>query len=162
MTATLVRRDVHAPALLAGSQGNMQVLPGQRWLVGWGESPWVTEYGPGGQLLFDAHMPRSYQSYRAYRQQWSAQPATPPAIAAASSRGTAVVYASWNGATTVASWRVLAGRSRTSLSPVASAPRSDFETAIRLPRAPASGSYLAVQALSASGAVLAVSAPRRL
>ncbi len=35
----------------------------------------------------------------------------------------AMVYASWNGATAVASWRVLAGASRTSLAPAVQAPR---------------------------------------
>ncbi len=58
MTATLVRRIEHAPALLAGSQGNTQALPGGSWMVGWGEEPWMSEYGSNGQLLFDAHLPR--------------------------------------------------------------------------------------------------------
>ena len=82
MTATLVRRDEHSPALVAGSQGNMQTLAGGNWVVGWGQSPWLTEYSPSGQVLFDAHMPASYESYRVYRQAWSARPATPAALRA--------------------------------------------------------------------------------
>ena len=66
------------------------------------------------------------------------------------------MYASWNGATDVASWRVLAGSSPATLTPARSAPRSGFETAISLPAAIA-GPYLAVQALDGSGAVLGVS-----
>ena len=72
----------------------------------------------------------------------------------ASSGGRATVYASWNGDTRTASWRMLAGASAQTLAPVATAPRSGFETSRRLP-APAA--YVAVQALDASGAVLASS-----
>jgi glutamine synthetase len=64
------------------------------------------------------------------------------------------VYASWNGDTRTASWRVLAGASPQSLAPVASGARGGFETAITTPGA---APYVAVQALDASGAVLATS-----
>ena len=64
------------------------------------------------------------------------------------------VEASWNGATDVASWRVLAGSSPGSLTVVAGATRTSFETTIQVP-APAA--YVQVQALSASGAVLGTS-----
>jgi hypothetical protein len=162
MTATLVRRDEHAPALVAGSQGSTQTLPDGNWMVGWGQAPWFTEYAPSGTVVFDAHLPPSYESYRVYRQPWSATPATPPAFALVGAGNRATVYASWNGASTVASWRVLAGSSRTSLSPLAAAARSGFETAIGLASAPRAGSWVAVQALDASGAVLGVSAARRV
>ena len=45
------------------------------------------------------------------------------------------VYASWNGDTRTATWRVLAGPSATQLTPVAAAPRGGFETAITTPAA---------------------------
>ena len=64
------------------------------------------------------------------------------------------VYASWNGATQVASWRVLAGPSPTQLAPVATAADAGFETAIATPGA---APYVAVQALEASGAVIGTS-----
>ena len=64
------------------------------------------------------------------------------------------VYASWNGATEVASWRVLAGPSTHQLSAVTAAPNAGFETALHTPAAAA---YVQVQALSASGAVLGTS-----
>jgi arylsulfotransferase ASST len=161
MTATLVRRDEHSPGLVAGSQGNMQALAGGDWLVGWGESPYLSEFGPSGQVLFDAHMPAPYESYRAYRQSWTGQPTTPPALALARSGSGATIYASWNGASAVASWRVLLGSSQSSLAPAVTAPRSGFETAISLASAP-SGSYVSVQALSANGSVLGAAPPRRL
>ena len=168
MTATLVRRDEHSPALVAGSQGNTQALPGGGWMVGWGQSPWLTEYSASGQVLFDAHMPSTYESYRAYRQDWSATPTTPPVFAlaragaGAGSGSGATVYASWNGATGVASWRVLGGPSAGALRPLAEAKRSGFETAVALAKAPAKGSWVSVQALGPTGAVVGAAVPRRV
>lgn len=164
MTATLVHSYAHPRPLVAGSQGNMQALADGDWMVGWGQSPYFSEFAASGQLVFDAHLPSSYESYRAYRLPWSARPAGPPALAYARAPGGrrgATVYASWNGATAVASWRVLAGRSRTSMTPVGGAPRGGFETAIPLP-APVVGPYAAVQALDASGNVIGVSPPARV
>ena len=164
MTATLVREEEHpSKALIAGSQGNVQALDDGAWMVGWGEVPYVSEYDASGRLVFDAHLPSTYESYRAYRLAWSATPSTPPAIAvvrAASGRG-ATVYASWNGATEVASWRVLAGASAGALAPAGQGARSGFETAISLPHA-APGDYVEVQALNAAGAVIGVSRATRV
>jgi hypothetical protein len=163
--ATLVRDDRHpAKPLVAGSQGNVQALANGAWIVGWGEVPYISEYNASGQLLLDAHLPAAYQSYRAYRLPWSGRPSDPPALAAVRSvgaQGGATVYASWNGATDVATWRVLAGASSAGLAAAAGAPKSGFETAIALPRA-AAGSYVQVQALDASGTVIGVSAAKRL
>jgi hypothetical protein len=64
------------------------------------------------------------------------------------------LFASWNGATTVARWQVLAGASRSALKLASSARRSGFETRIDL--ASSAGSF-AVRALSKSGRVLATS-----
>jgi hypothetical protein len=66
--------------------------------------------------------------------------------------GASTVYASWNGATQVTGWRVLAGAGQ--LRAVASAPRRGFETAITVPGRPAS---FEVQALGAGGRVLGTS-----
>ena len=96
----------------------------------------------------------SYESYRAYRFPWTAPGGAPSIAATPVSGGRARVYASWNGDTRTASWRVLAGASAQTLTPVASAARSGFETAVTTPGA---APYVAVQALDASGAVLASS-----
>ena len=114
---------------------------------------------PSGHLLFDAHLPSGWESYRTYVLPWSAQPAVPPTVAVRrSSHGGVVVYASWNGATGVASWRVLGGPFAKALKPLASAARGGFETAIAVP-GKGGGPYLEVQALSAQGGVLATSKP---
>jgi hypothetical protein len=153
--ATLAHAYTHAPPVTADSQGSAQALPNGDVFVGWGgSSPYVSEYAANGQPLLDAHfVPSGDDSYRAYKLQWTAQPAAPPDVAAARAGGTTTVYASWNGATEVASWQVLAGSTPDALTPAASAPRSSFETAVALPAA----QFVAVRALGASGEVLGTS-----
>ena len=58
------------------------------------------------------------------------------------------VYASWNGATEVASWEVLAGSAPTALTPVRTSARTSFET--RIPVG-VTARYVAVRALDAAG-----------
>ncbi len=144
-----------APPLLAGSQGDMQTLADGNVFIGWGAEPYFSEYSASGQLLYDAHMHGSYQSYRSYRFEWTGAPSAPPAIAATKLAGRMIVYASWNGDTRTAAWRVLAGPTPTQLTPVASAARGGFETAIT---APVAEGYVAVQGLDSTGAVLGTSA----
>jgi hypothetical protein len=160
MTATLVRAEDHATPLVAGSQGNVQALAGGDWMVGWGEVPYLTEFGGAGQLLFDAHLPRGYESYRAYRLAWTGYPGARPALSASRVGATETLYASWNGASELAAWRVLAGASPAALAPTgASVPRAGFETAIAVARG--AGPFVAVQALDAAGGVIGVSAAVR-
>ncbi len=88
-------------------------------------------------------------------------PAHGPAFAwRALAGGAGTVYASWNGATLVGSWRVLSGASASALHEVAQVARSGFETAIALP-AGAAGAYMTVQALGAAGQVLATARTAR-
>ncbi len=151
-SVSAVTQYEHTPALSSGSQGNIQQLANQDMFVGWGSEPYFSEYSASGQLLFDAHMHGSYESYRAYRFPWTGAPAGAPSIAATSvAGGRARVFASWNGDTRTISWRVLAGSSPGTIAPVATTARSGFETSVTTPAAAA---YVAVQALDASGAVL--------
>ncbi len=155
-TDTVVAEYRHsAPPLLAASQGSVQTLADGDVFIGWGAEPYFSEFSASGQLLYDAHMHGTYQSYRSYRFGWTGAPSELPAIAAASAGGQMTVYASWNGDTRTASWRVLAGPSATQLTPVSSAPRDGFETAIATP---VGEGYVAVQALGAAGEVLGTSA----
>ncbi|MGA7705548.1 MAG: arylsulfotransferase family protein [Solirubrobacteraceae bacterium] len=155
LTVHLVAREVRTPPLLTGSQGNDQILPNGDSFVGWGEVPYFTEFNPTGQMVLDGRMPYPAQSYRAYKFPWSGTPSTSPAIAVkASGAGTDTVYASWNGATGVSAWRVLAGSSSKSLIGVAGVPDSGFETAIPVQT---TATHFAVQALDGSGRVLATS-----
>jgi hypothetical protein len=152
--ATLVNQLVRSPGpVTTGSQGNVQALPGGGSMVGWGGLPNFTEFNAQGQVVYDAQLPRGENSYRVYRQPWVGEPATPPAIAARTTAATTNVYASWNGATTVASWQLLTGPSATQLTAVSTTPKTGFETTITAP----ASAYVQVRALSASGKVLATS-----
>ena len=64
------------------------------------------------------------------------------------------LYVSWNGATEVATWQVLAGSGPDDLEPAASAPRKGFETAIVTST---DKPYVAVRARDSSGKVLGTS-----
>jgi Arylsulfotransferase (ASST) len=160
MTAKLTRSYEHENPLVAGSQGNVQALENGDWMVGWGQAGYLSEVNPAGQVLFNAHLPPSWESYRTFAQSWNGQPPQPPAVAVApssSAPGATGVYASWNGATEVVSWRVLGGASPSALAPVASAAAAGFETAITLP-AGAPPAYVQAQALNGTGAVIGASA----
>jgi hypothetical protein len=65
------------------------------------------------------------------------------------------VYASWNGATDLSSWTVLAGGTATGLAEAGSQRRAGFETMITVN---STGPYFAVTANDASGHVLGRSA----
>ena len=133
----------------------MQPMSNGNFFMGWGAEPYFSEFTSTGQLIFDAHMPAKDESYRSYRFQWTGTPATPPAIVASSTSSGVTVYASWNGATGVASWRLLAGPSPDQLQAVATVPRSGFETTIQSPQTEA---YVLVQAINEAGAVMSTSA----
>ena len=123
--------------------------------VGWGQEPFYSEYTGGGWLLADETFTAG-TSYRAFRAPWTGLPTTPPDAALRRSGSAATVYASWNGATQVASWRVLTGSDATGARPVATVRRTGFETAIPVKHP---GTYVQVQALDASGAVLGSAVP---
>jgi hypothetical protein len=155
-TVTLVKQFTNpSKTLLASSQGNLLNLsPGENtsgnWLMGYGGLPNFTEYDPSGHVLLDGTLGKNVQSFRTYLDPWSGQAPGVPSVTASGS----AVAVSWNGATNVASLRVLGGASATTLAPVAGAAKGGFQTTISVP---ASAAYVAVQALDASGAVLATS-----
>ncbi|HWV22837.1 MAG TPA: arylsulfotransferase family protein [Thermomicrobiales bacterium] len=154
MRASLIREYVHPTGIVSVSQGNMQELPNGNVFIGWGSAPVFSEFGPDGELLFNGRFPIGVMSYRAFREVWTGRPATPPDAAIMDG----AVYASWNGATEVASWRVIGGDERDALQPVAESPRTGFETAIS---GQFSQTWLAVRALDAAGNALGESAPVR-
>ncbi len=140
----------------ATSQGNVQLLPNGHYFVGWGgSSPYLSEFDQNGSLVFDGELyPVANNSYRAYRFPWHGRPTYPPAVAAQQSSGGTDVWASWNGATDVASWELLGGTSPQTLAPAGTFPRTGFETAISVP---ATLKYVAVRAHDANGAILGTS-----
>jgi hypothetical protein len=114
--------------------GSMELLPDGNALVGYGSLPFLSEFSASGRLLLDAVFPGKDQSYRArYSETWLGTPSYPPSGAVRRKGSSTTVYASWNGATQVNRWDVLAGTSAATLTRVASKPKSGFETAIAIP-----------------------------
>jgi hypothetical protein len=156
----LVQELRHSSPLKANSQGDVQQMSNGNWFMGWGQEPYFSEFSSSGQMIYDAHMwaqPVKYEteSYRTYKFEWKATPYWPPSLAARKSGGSVEAWASWNGATEVASWRLLGGSSATQLSPIGNASSSGFETTLHGQDQP----YLAVQALNSAGEVIGNSKP---
>jgi hypothetical protein len=94
-------------------------------------------------------MPVGVRSYRAHLADWVGRPADGPRVVAqVNPAGGFAVHASWNGATEVASWTVLAGADKSSLSAVGSQVWTGFETAIVVN---SKGPYFCVVALDSRG-----------
>ena len=83
-------------------------------------------------------------------------PVRPAAVAERTSENYLEVYVSWNGATEVAAWEVLAGPDPGQLETLGSIPRDGFETAMLVQT---SEPCIAVQARHRSGRVLGTSQP---
>jgi hypothetical protein len=133
------------------------VLPNGNVFVGWGRALAISEFSPEGELLFDLTLPAENRSYRAFRFPWSGNPDDRLAAVAERTSGNEVrLFASWNGATEVASWEVLAGPGPGRLKSLGSNPRDGFETAMLVRT---SDSYVGVQAKDRSGRVLGASEP---
>ena len=158
-TATLVREYRHDdPDLHPAYMGSFQQIGDGNVFVGWGAEPYISEYTSDGRILLDGRLPSPDLTYRALVEPWVGEPHTKPRAAARVVAGRETVYASWNGSTELAGWRVLGGSSVSQLHQVAHGAKRGFETALRLP-----GSYAVVQvvALGADGNTLAASAPVR-
>jgi hypothetical protein len=157
-TATLVAQYLHRPVLDSAFIGSMQRLANGNALVAWGNEPFFSEYSRSGRLLLDAIWPGKDLSYRVLSTNtWVGTPFFRPRGAARKSRGRTTVYVSWDGATGVAAWSVLAGPDAKHLAVVATSAKRAFETAIKLPR----GSYkvFEARALSRNGKVLRTTKP---
>jgi hypothetical protein len=153
-TAALAGQYFHGADFDAQYMGSVQPLPGGNEFVGWGSAPYLSEYSPSGQLLLDAVFPGHDLSYRARLEPWVGLPLYPPSGGARRSGDKTTVYASWNGATRVASWKVLADTGSGRMALVASHCISGFETAMPVPH---SYSRFQVQALDSSRHVIGTS-----
>ncbi len=136
-------------------QGNIQLLSSGNVVIGWGSAPFFSEFSPTGKLLFDSVMPSPDVTYRAYLFNWVGKPALRFMHEAVKTvKGKTTVYALWDGATQIASWRVLGGTDAKHLRTVATAIKTSFETAVRLAKA---YKVYKVQALDSHGHVLGTS-----
>ena len=127
-------------------------------LIGWGTTGRITEVTPRGEVAHGLQL--EYYSYRAVRSHWRGLPVGRPVVVARRARkGLVRVWASWNGATEVARWRVLGGPSPDTLERAASARFAGLDTLIRVRRRV---HHVAVEALGAGGSVLGRSATARV
>lgn len=157
-TASVISAWRHPRRLLAATQGNRQNLPGGGAFVGWGSQRYFTEYDAFGRPVWDARLAVGYETYRAYLSPWTGRPATRPRAAGVRRSADSVeVYASWNGATEVASWEILVGDRKGALTVVATVPRAGFETRVLVG---SRGRWIAARAKDAAGQTLATSPER--
>ncbi|KAF2723688.1 hypothetical protein K431DRAFT_282784 [Polychaeton citri CBS 116435] len=130
--------------VFATAQGSFQQLANGNVVTGHGWIPVASEFAVDGTPLntwqYGAN-PRNGNdyisaqkttlSYRSFKQQWVGCPTTKPAIVTErQDDGSVAVYISWNGATEVYGWVVLAGISATELQYVAHEEKTGFETKI--------------------------------
>ena len=157
MSASLVREYTHPEELIATSQGNVQILPNGDAFIGWGSEPFFSEFSSDGEMLFDARFASdTNESYRAFRFPWVGRPDDEPAIVAEAGPkdGDVTIYVSWNGATEVASWQVLAGSGPHAMKPLGTILREGFETALTVQ---SSEPYVTVRARNHLGQVIGTS-----
>lgn len=158
--AKVERTYFHDPLIYASHQGNMQQLPNGNQLIGWGQGPYVTEYGYEGNtkdnralhMIYDMQFPGDNFSYRAFKNEWVGLPLNPPDTAVkVCGKNTVIIYTSWNGATEVAGWKVLAGFHPSAMAVATYTERNGFETAVKLNVV---RPYFQVHAIDAAGTII--------
>jgi hypothetical protein len=169
--AKLVKTIASAPSSEDGlgyypqGMGSARQQPNGRMLISWGAEARVTEVTRSGRATFGVtfgwYLGRSLSpTYRAVGAPWVGRPAGRPDVAVRrDSRRSVKVWASWNGATEIRRWRVLAGNTRQNMAPLESFRFAGLETKMRVRT---TRRYVAVQAIGRSGAVLGESDPRRV
>jgi hypothetical protein len=147
----LIHAYTHTPAIYSDWMGSIQQLANGNALVDWGTTPEVTEFDSSGRrMALDLSL--SQASYRAFSFRWRGSPTTPPSVAGRHIAGGTEVWASWNGSTRVAAWRVRGGSSPSSLSAVSGPVHTQgFETVTQVSHL---YRYIQVVALSQTGQAL--------
>ncbi|KAK4554058.1 hypothetical protein LTR86_008899 [Recurvomyces mirabilis] len=137
-SAILRRKLVNNPPLFADSQGSYQPnLFNRNQLATFGQLPIVREYGPakdGSDVRWTgrAGHDSDVQTYRGFKEEWHAIPATTLPSLVVLPRGDEVGvyygYVSWNGVTDVDGWNVYLGSNSSVLEKVGTTGYRGFET----------------------------------
>lgn len=150
----------HQYPVSSAAEGSFFPLPNGNTLMGYGDEPYIKEYGPSGDVRWSAQF-AGYdlgQSYRAYKQEWHATPSTRPSLVVskatteddleqcAGQSSTLRGYVSWNGATDVEKYRVYAGSDANSLKLLGDIDKKGFETKFSLPKGIKAVEVAAIQA----------------
>lgn len=162
MRASVKRSYFHSPNLQVSSQGNVQSLDNGNKFIGWGQSQYFSEYKKAGNnaqdsalnMLYDAKMPGSNYTYRAYHSEWVGTPCHSPRLAVRSRKKQTMLYASWNGSTETKAWQVFGGNHPRKLCKIKTVKKSGFETSIPIAE---KVSHFQVKAVNSKGVVLGVS-----
>ena len=138
----LVKRlQTNSQPLFTATQGSYQFdLGNGNGFVGYGTEPVAREYGPRGDLRWQAWFGfrGKVQSYRVFKQKWHGTPKDwNPVVVFEDSHYRAQaqiprVYVSWNGATDISGWAVSAGKNPNRLEEVGVAEKHGFETVFDL------------------------------
>lgn len=159
-TATLVAEWRPEPDLYTAVVGSNRALPNGNTLASFGTTGQAIEWRDG-EVVWTSRMPGSLWTYRTVRGSWQGAPVEPPVAVAERTGSTVTAWATWNGATEVAGWELLAGPDPGSLRVVGAAPRSGFETQVS-GAVGAADDVVALRAVGGGGTGLGTSVPLTL
>ncbi|KAK3172582.1 hypothetical protein OEA41_005906 [Lepraria neglecta] len=113
-TGQVVERYVQPDGMFGALFGSVQFLPNGDRFIGWGGQRSISQYTQNNELVFHAELADAATptfSYRAFIGSWVGLPTTNPDVFSYSWTCTwqTTMYASWNGATEVRSWRFFGG-----------------------------------------------------
>ena len=124
--------------LYSGTQGSYEFDIGNgNGLIGYGAVPIAREYGPKGDLRWQAQFGglNSVQSYRVFKEKWHGTPKDwNPNVVIEDGRIIPTsekpnrAYVSWNGATDISDWLVFAGKDADHLESIGVVKKKGFET----------------------------------
>ncbi|OCF44771.1 hypothetical protein I317_01461 [Kwoniella heveanensis CBS 569] len=164
-SVTLAQAFIPWNQTVSKSQGSMQQLSNGNWLLGWGQTPFFSEYDLSGTLLSSAQFGvGNVQGYRVLSSNWTGYPTTTPALAVVNNASTSQydIYVSWNGATEVDQWVLTASSNPSSSSATTTTlnqvQKTTFETLISIDQdVAASYSWVQSKAVSSNGSILGFS-----
>ena len=157
MTGQVVERYAQPDGMFGALFGSVNFQPDGGRFIDWGGQRTISQYTQDNELVYhaelaDAALPTF--SYRAHKGPWVGRPTTKPDIFSYSWTCTwnTTIYASWNGATEVRSWRFFGGATaRGPFKLAAIADKDGFETRVVTSFF---ASYAYVEALQADGSML--------
>jgi len=114
----------------------MQFLPNRNVFLRWGSTAFVLESKADGTPVFSAYFATTGALHcRAYKFNFTSNPSGAPALYTYADNNSAptTIYASWNGATEVASWNHYGGSSAKSMKKLGNTQTEGFETVATQP-----------------------------
>jgi hypothetical protein len=104
-------------------------------LIGWAHAGGTTTEYAGHSVVFESTFSDGGSSYRVFRSVWNATPTTPPTLTLTRIGKTVHAKVSWNGATGMVRWELLAGRDAKHLMVVQTLPYAGYQATLTTPAA---------------------------